>query len=152
MGDSFSKKENRNKKNKAKQDKAQKMQDRKTNNNKGKSLEDMLAYVDENGNLSSFPPKETRKVPIDSNDILIGATPRPPEDPIRTGVINFFNTTKGFGFITDDKSRESIFFHVNDVAEPVKERDKVSFVRERNAKGYNATAVKKAGPEPKNSF
>ncbi|MBC9914985.1 cold-shock protein [Chitinophaga varians] len=152
MGDSFSKKENRNKKAKAKQDKAQRMKERKLNNDKGKSLEDMLAYVDENGNLTDTPPRETRKTEIDSKDIVIGATPRPPEDPIRTGMITFFNTAKGFGFITDDKSRESIFFHINEVSEPVKERDKVSFIRERNAKGYNATAVKKVGPGTKSTL
>lgn len=151
MGDSFSKKENRNKKAKAKEDKAQKKKERKLNNDKGKSLEDMLAYVDENGNLTDVPPRETPKAEIDSKDILIGATPRPPEDPIRTGVITFFNTSKGFGFITDDKSRESIFFHINQLTEPVKERDRVSFMREKGARGYNATAVKKAGPGPKNS-
>ncbi|WP_245957562.1 cold shock domain-containing protein [Chitinophaga flava] len=132
-----------------KEDKMQKKQERKTNNNKGKSLEDMLAYVDENGNLSSVPPKETKKAEIDSKDIRIGATPRPPEETTRTGVVNFFNTSKGFGFITDDKSRESIFFHINDISEPVKERDKVYFTREKTPKGYSATAVRKAGSESK---
>ncbi|QJB32530.1 cold shock domain-containing protein [Chitinophaga oryzae] len=152
MADSFSKKENRNKKAKAKEDKAQKMRERKLNNNKGKSLEDMLAYVDENGNISDSPPRETRKAEIDSKDIQIGATPRPPEDPIRTGIVNFFNTSKGFGFITDDKSKESVFFHINQVSEPIKERDKVSFTRERGAKGYNAVGVKKVGAGTKNTL
>lgn len=148
MGDSFSKKESRNKKAKAKEDKAQRMKERKANNNKGKSLEDMLAYVDENGNLSAVPPKET-KIEIDSKDIQIGATPRPPEDTTRTGIVTFFNTSKGFGFITDDKSKESIFFHVNELSEPVKEKDKVSFIRERGARGYNAITVRKANPGAK---
>ncbi|SJZ76549.1 Cold shock protein, CspA family [Chitinophaga eiseniae] len=152
MADSFSKKENRNKKAKAKEDKAQKMRERKLNNNKGKSLEDMLAYVDENGNISDSPPRENRKAEIDSKDIQIGATPRPPEDPIRTGIVNFFNTSKGFGFITDDKSKESIFFHINQVSEPIKERDKVSFTRERGTKGYNAVDVKKVGSGAKNAL
>lgn len=145
MADSFSKKENRNKKAKAKEDKAQKMRERKLNNNKGKSLEDMLAYVDENGNISDSPPGEIRKTEIDAKDIQIGATPRPPEDPTRTGIVNFFNTAKGFGFITDDKSKESVFFHINQLSEPVKERDRVTFTRERGAKGYNAVGVRKTG-------
>nr|WP_295872278.1 cold shock domain-containing protein [uncultured Chitinophaga sp.] len=145
MADSFSKKENRNKKAKAKEEKAQKMRDRKLNNNKGKGLEDMLAYVDENGNICDSPPTETPRTEIDSKDIQIGATPRPPEDPIRTGIITFFNTSKGFGFITDEKSKESVFFHINQVSEPVKEKDRVSFTRERGAKGYNAVGVKKTG-------
>jgi hypothetical protein len=37
-------------------DKAQRKEERKNNNNKGKALEDMLAYLDENGNLSTTPP------------------------------------------------------------------------------------------------
>ncbi|RFS26695.1 cold shock domain-containing protein [Chitinophaga silvatica] len=150
MGESFGKKENRNKKAKSKEDKAQRTKDRKLNNNKGKSLEDMLAYVDENGNLSSVPPAETAKVEIDSKDIRIGATPRPEEDPTKTGMITFFNQSKGFGFISDDKSRENIFFHINDLLEPVKERDRVSFIQDRNAKGYFATSVKKVSTQTKN--
>ncbi|MBV7532472.1 cold-shock protein [Chitinophaga sp. sic0106] len=143
MGESFSKKENRNKKAKAKENKAQKKQDRKENNNKGKSLEDMLAYVDEYGNLSSTPPDHSNKVEIDSKDIRIGATPRPAEDPLRTGMVTFYNSTKGFGFISDDQSREDIFFHMNDLLVPVKEKDKVSFLRDRNAKGYYAKEIKR---------
>ncbi|NLR61033.1 cold shock domain-containing protein [Chitinophaga polysaccharea] len=145
MGESFSKKENRNKKMKVKENKAQKKEERKVNNSKGKSLEDMLAYVDEDGNLSSEPPRQTQRAEIDPKDIRIGATPRPPEDNTRTGIITFFNTLKGFGFITDDKSGESVFFHINQLSEPVKERDSVSFVREKSARGYNAIAVTKAG-------
>jgi cold shock CspA family protein len=143
MGDSFSKKENKNKKAKAKEEKAQKMKERKLNNNKGKGLEEMLAYVDENGNISSVPPSGTPKNEIDSKDIQLGATPRPPESSTRTGVIAFFNSAKGYGFISDDQTRENVFVHTNDLQEPVKERDKVSFTREKNAKGYYATAVKK---------
>lgn len=146
MGDSFSKKENKNKKAKAKEDKAQKKQERKLNNSKGKGLEDMLAYVDENGNLSSVPPNEANKTEIDSKDIQLGAAPRPPEDPTRTGMVTFFNSSKGFGFISDDKFKEDIFFHINDLLEPIKEKDKVSFTREKNAKGFYAASVKKVKP------
>lgn len=148
MGESFSKKENRNKKAKAKENKAQRTQERKLNNNKGKSLEDMLAYVDENGNLSASPPREINRVEIDAKDIHIGATPRPVEDVTRTGTVTFFNQSKGFGFIVDDKSKEDIFFHMNDLLEVVKEKDKVTFLRDRNAKGYFAASVKKVGSKP----
>lgn len=37
--------------------KQEKKQERKANNNKGKPLEEMLAYIDENGNISSTPPE-----------------------------------------------------------------------------------------------
>ncbi|MBV8256056.1 MAG: cold shock domain-containing protein [Chitinophaga sp.] len=151
MSESFSKKENRSKKAKAKEDKAQRTKERKLNNNKGKSLEDMLAYVDENGNLSAVPPKDGKKAEIDSKDIRIGAAPRPPEDTTRTGMVTFFNQSKGFGFISDDMSRENVFFHINDLSEPVKERDKVTFIKEKNAKGFFATLVKKVNLRTRNS-
>ncbi len=41
------------------QEKAEKMQERKANTQKGKSLDDMLAYLDENGNIISAPPDPT---------------------------------------------------------------------------------------------
>lgn len=143
MGETSSKKEFRSKKAKLKEDKAQKAKNRKINNNKGKGLDDMLAYVDENGNLSSTPPKESRKVEIDSKDIRIDATSKPTEDLTRNGKITFFNQAKGFGFITDDKSNDRIFFHINDLLESVKEHESVVYILDKNAKGYFATSVKK---------
>lgn len=56
MADSFSKKENKKKKARKKQEKAEKREARKSNNDKGKRLEDMMAFVDENGNLTSVDP------------------------------------------------------------------------------------------------
>ena len=137
--ESFGKKEREKKKQKQQADKLEKKLERRAAGQAGKSLDDMLAYVDENGNLSSEPPKETPKAEIDLKDIRIGATPRPPEDPTRTGIVTFFNQTKGFGFISDEKSRQDIFFHINDLLEPVKEKDRVTFTQERNAKGFFAT-------------
>ena len=57
MPDSFNKKENIKKKIKKQQDKVYKRELRKTENNKGKGLESMLIYVDENGHLTSTPPE-----------------------------------------------------------------------------------------------
>ncbi len=151
MGETSSKKENRSKKAKSKEDKAQKALDRKVNNNKGKGLEAMLAYVDENGNLSSVPPRESRNLEINSNDIQIGAAPRPMEDVTRRGRVTFFNQAKGFGFITDDRSKQSIFFHMNDLLETVNERDIVVFVQNKNAKGFFATSVKKDNRQGKHT-
>ena len=54
--ETFSKKEKGKKKLKKRQEKQEKMEDRKTNAKKGKSLEEMMAYIDENGNISSTPP------------------------------------------------------------------------------------------------
>ena len=53
FGETIGKKERDKKNKKKRQDKLEKMEWRKANAKKGKTLEDMMAYVDENGNLSS---------------------------------------------------------------------------------------------------
>lgn len=143
MSESFSKKEKAKQKAKSKQDKAQKMKERKSNNNKGKSLEDMMAYVDENGNLTSVRPDETKRREISLEDIQLGAAPIIPEEVTKTGVISFFNEEKGYGFITEDKTRENVFVHVNQLLQPVKEKDRVTYEKEKTPRGYSAVQVKK---------
>lgn len=143
--ETFSKKEKDKKKLKKRQDKQQKKEDRKANSDKGKSFEDMLAYVDENGMITSTPPDPTRKRVIKSEDIQISITRREAMDPadlIRTGVISFFNDAKGYGFIKDLESQESVFVHINNLEGPVKENDKVTFETEMGPKGISAIKVK----------
>ncbi|RAJ08340.1 cold shock CspA family protein [Chitinophaga skermanii] len=144
MSDSFSKKANQNKRAKAKEDKAAKMRDRKLNNNKGKGLEDMLAYIDENGNLSSKPPKETTEFEIDASDMTVKEiTPNAPKDTANTGIVSFYNSAKGFGFISVKGSSDRIFFHNRNLLQPVQENDHVTFEVERTARGNSAVDVKK---------
>jgi hypothetical protein len=57
MAESFQKKEGIKKNASRKKNKAHKKQERKLNNNKGKGFESMIAYVDENGHLTSTPPE-----------------------------------------------------------------------------------------------
>jgi len=139
------KKEKEKKKAKNRQDKAQKMEERKANNNKGKGLEHMMAYVDENGNLSPVPPDPKKKKEINLEDIQLGAAKIivMEGDVVRNGVITFFNEAKGYGFINDLKSQESVFVHINQLSGPVQERDKVTFEVENGPKGLNAIKVKK---------
>jgi len=59
--ETFGKKQKEKQRLKKRQDKQQKMEERKANSKKGKSLNEMLAYVDENGNLSSTPPVVKRE-------------------------------------------------------------------------------------------
>lgn len=143
MSETFAKKELAKKKAKEKQEKAQKMQERKAKNNKGKSLEDMMAYIDENGNLSATPPNDKKKIEIDLDSIQLGAAPIIEENPIRQGTVSFFNDAKGYGFITDDKTRENLFVHSNQLEQPIKEKDRVTFEKERTPRGYSAINVKK---------
>lgn len=64
--ESFNKREKEKKRQKKKMDKKEKMEERKLHSSKGKSLDDMLAYVDENGNLSSTPPDPSQSGSKDS--------------------------------------------------------------------------------------
>lgn len=144
--ETFGKKEKEKQRKKKRQDKAEKMEERKMNAKKGKSLDDMMAYLDENGNISSTPPDPRRKMTFKLEDMEIGVPKQRPADPadaFRSGVVTFFNDAKGFGFIKDMQSQESVFVHVNQLSERISENDKVSFEVEMGPKGLNATNVKK---------
>lgn len=144
MAETAAKKEQQKKKAKERQDKAQKMQERKINNNKGKSLEEMMAYVDENGDLSSKPP-DPRKIRVtNAEDISLSVSrPSEPAELIRKGVITYFNDAKGYGFITDIKTKENLFVHSSQLDQPVKEGHMVTYERERSPKGFIAVRAKK---------
>ena len=47
-------------------------------------------------------------------------------DPIRTGNVTFFNDDKGYGFIKDSETSESLFVHINNCEGEIKEGNKVS--------------------------
>lgn len=144
--ETFSKKENEKKRIKKKQDKEEKREERKANSNKGKSLEDMMAYIDEDGNLSSTPPDPRKKKIVKSEDMQISTPRQAPADPseaFRSGTITHFNDAKGYGFIKDSQTQESIFVHINAIDGQVKENDKVAFEVEMGQKGPNAVRVKK---------
>ncbi len=144
--ETFNKKEKEKKRLKKKQDKEQKKEDRKANSDKGKSFDDMMAYVDENGNITSTPPDPTKKkTVVKVEDIQISISRQGPVDPadlIRKGTVSFFNDTKGYGFIRDHESQESVFVHINALEDPIKENDKVTFETEMGQKGLNAIKVK----------
>lgn len=144
--ETFSKKEKEKKRLKKRQDKEQKKEERKASSNKGQGLDDMLAYVDDEGNITSTPPDPTKKKKeVKQEDIQIGVPKQEDLDPAdltRTGTITFFNTSKGYGFIKDSETQESIFVHQNDLGSPVKENDKVTFEVEKGLKGLNAVNVK----------
>jgi cold shock CspA family protein len=143
--DTWNKKEMEKKKLKKRQDKEQKKEERNTNA-KSTSFDDMIAYVDENGNLSSSPPTGIRRESIKVEDIQIGVPKRVEthQDPIRKGTVTFFNDSKGYGFIKDLETQESIFVHVNGLIDTIKDNNKVTFEVEMGHKGPNAVRVKLA--------
>lgn len=144
--DTFTKREREKQRVKKQQDKIEKMKERKASG-KGKSLEDMMAYLDENGNLTNTPPDPKKKKIFRQEDMQVSVPKqedRPTEEP-RKGTVTFFNTQKGFGFINDAETRERIFVHVNDLEGPVMENDKVTFFVQQSPKGMvavNVTVVK----------
>ena len=146
MAETWNKKEKEKKKQQKKKDKAERKLERKENNKDNNNFEDMLAYLDENGNLSSKPPDPNKKrVPVNAEDIEIGVPkqkPINPEDLIRQGIVSFFNDAKGYGFIKDLVTQESVFVHINSLSEPIKENNKVSFEIEMGPKGAIASNVK----------
>jgi cold shock CspA family protein len=144
MSESWNKKDREQRKQKARKEKAEKMQDRKENA-KRNSFDDMIAYLDENGNLSSTPPDPRKKVEIKLEDIQIGVpeyVPPTEAELTRMGKVTFFNTAKGFGFIKDHASQESIFVHANNLSVAIKENDKVTFQIEPGQRGPMAVNVK----------
>ena len=150
--ETFGKKDNEKKRAKKKTEKEERKAERQANAKSGQPLEEMLAYVDEDGNISATPPDPKKKRIIKDEDIQIGVARRTDddnEDPIRTGNVSFFNDSKGYGFIKDSQTQESIFVHANGLAGgPIKEGDKVNFEVEMGAKGPNAVRVKVASATP----
>jgi cold shock CspA family protein len=142
--ESFNKKEKEKLRQKKKEEKLKKKEERKTLGSS--SFDDMIAYVDENGNLSDTPPDPTKKQKIKAADIEIGIPSRADEEPvnpIHTGIVTFFDTSKGYGFIKDRDSQESYFTHINSHLEAISERDTVTYRIEKGHKGMNAVDVKK---------
>jgi cold shock CspA family protein len=145
MGETWNKKEREKKKQQNAKDKAERRMLRKENSQNGNDLNSMLAYLDENGNLSSKPPDPRKKIVVNVEDIEIGVPKQKDFDPadlIHKGIVAFFNDSKGYGFIKDLKTQESVFVHINSLTEAIKENNKVSFEVEIGPKGSNAVNVK----------
>ena len=59
-----------------------------------------------------------------------------------TGTVKFFNGSKGYGFITNDETREEIFVHVTSLdGVKLNEGDKVEYSEEEGRKGKVAANV-----------
>ena len=142
--ESFNKKEVRKKKEKKRQDKEKKRLARKDSEKKG-GLDSMIAYVDENGMLTDTPPDPKAKKKTKAEDIEV-SIPKQDDtykaDPIRKGKLTFWNDSKGYGFIRDSESQDSIFVHVNEFQDDIMEGNTVAFEVEKGLKGPAAVRVK----------
>lgn len=141
--ETFNKKDVRKKKEKKRKDKlAKKMAKREEDTKSG--LDDMIAYVDEYGNITDTPQDPADKEELNAEDIEVSIpkSDGTAQDKTRTGTITNFYESKGYGFIRDADTRESIFVHVNNALDDIAEGNKVSFETEKGQKGLSAINVK----------
>ena len=61
---------------------------------------------------------------------------------MQSGTVKFFNSAKGFGFITPSSGGPDIFVHVSGLSDEIRENDKVTYEVENGKKGLNAINVK----------
>ncbi len=137
---SFGKKENEKKKQAKRLEKQKRKEARQAGGTS--SFDDMIAYVDENGNLCDTPPEVNLKKEINPDNVVI-ATPK----KIETGPVTFkgrvehFNEAKGYGFIKDLGSTEKYFFHISEAPAGIAEGNLVIFETERGTRGMNAVRI-----------
>ena len=139
---SFNKKEIEKNKRQKKKEKLQRKEERKQQS--PNSFEEMIAYVDANGVITDVPPEITKKEVIELEDIEI-SIPRQEfkeEKGDPTGRVDFFDETRGFGFIKEKNSVNKFFFHKSNAEEGISEDNMVTFKLERGPKGMNAVDVK----------
>ena len=143
--ETFGKKEKEKKRLKKRKEKAEKREERKASSQKGASLEDMLMYVDENGQLTETPPDPLKKKKVINAKNIEISVPKKEIDPDaggpKKGKVEFYNDQKGYGFIKDLDSQEKYFVHINGCNQDIAEGDKVTFELERGLKGMNAVNV-----------
>lgn len=63
---------------------------------------------------------------------------------MKTGVVKFFNESKGFGFIVDDETQKEVFVHVSGLVDKIDQGDNVTFDVTEGRKGPNAVEVRLA--------
>ncbi|MFT6245447.1 MAG: cold shock CspA family protein [Crocinitomicaceae bacterium] len=141
--ETFGKKEQKKKKQMKKKDKMMRKEERRSNS-EGGDLDKMMAYVDENGQISDTPPDPTvKKKVIKAENIEIGVPKKEDVvyDPIHHGRVSFFEHSKGYGFIKENDSQESYFVHINNCNDEITEGNNVSYELEKGPKGMVAVKV-----------
>ena len=66
-------------------------------------------------------------------------------DTMKKGTVKFYNSTRGFGFITSEDSSEDIFVHMSGLIDTIRENDNVRFETAQGQKGLNADQVQLVG-------
>jgi len=140
---SFNKREVEKKKQEKRLEKQKRKEERKANSGGG-SFDDMIAYVDENGVITDTPPDPAAVQKIEVESIAISTPKKEKEEEVDTvlsGRVDFFNASKGFGFIKQTGGMDKYFFHISVAPPSITEGDKVTFELERGQKGMNAVRI-----------
>jgi cold shock CspA family protein len=138
---SYNKRELEKKREQKRQEKQKRKVERKANAGDG-SLENMIAFVDENGVISGTPPDPENRQEVDTESIAVSTPPKEKrEDPILKGRVEHFNRDKGYGFIKDTGSIEKYFFHISNAPDEISEGDLVFFELEKGQRGMNAVRI-----------
>lgn len=133
----FKKKERAKKKQQKKQEKFEKRLLKKESNDKGKGLEDMLAYVDDFGNLTTVPPEERPPNQVRKNaDVTTEA-----HDEFSYGKVSYYNVNGHYGFIRDNQTRQTIYFNDRLVGRPLDIDQKVKYKSVRTRQGEQISEV-----------
>ncbi|MCK3684243.1 cold shock domain-containing protein [Maribellus sp. YY47] len=137
---SFNKKELEKKRAKKRKDKQLRKEERKASGGSG-SLDDMIAYVDENGVITDTQPDPNKKK-VDATKIAV-STPKKLEEEavILKGRVEYFKKDKGYGFIKDAINTEKYFFHITDAYPDITEGNRVSFELIKGIRGTNAVKI-----------
>lgn len=129
----FRKKEIAKKKLQKRKEKEEKRAQRQESNDKGKSLEEMFAYVDENGNISDTPP--VKKYEFKEEDLVR------PEEEYAYGKVSFYNEAGQYGFIRDNETRENVYFNFKILGFVLYQDQKVKFKSKSSRQGLQVTEV-----------
>ena len=141
MANSYNKRELEKKRDQKRQEKLKRKEERKATGSK--SFDDMIAYVDENGVITSTPPDpDKKKEEIELESIVVSTPKREDVDegPL-TGRVDHFNPDKGYGFIKNLSGVEKYFFHVSNAPAEIAEGHIVTYELERGDRGMNAINI-----------
>lgn len=141
----FNKKEREKKRAKKKKEKRERMAQRKLEKAEAGKVkpEDQFMFVDENGHLTKERPDPTNRIQVKAEDIELGVPKftREKIETVRKGKVKFFSADKGYGFITDKATKESIFVHANDAYDDIRENHNVEYEMGKGPKGAKALNV-----------
>jgi cold shock CspA family protein len=141
MAISFNKKELEKKKQTKKLEKQKRKEERKSSG-PSKSFDDMIAYVDENGSISSTPPDPNKKQKVEAENIAVSTPKKGEVEPtVLNGRVEHFNKEKGYGFIKDINGTEKYFFNIVNAPNSIAEGDIISFELEYGLRGMNAVRI-----------